>query len=879
MGGQILQTGGLRNLLDGSDRLDKVRRDESVQESWRDGALWPTARFMGHSASLSAKLGGDAANKSSCYEIPGQPTATAGFSEVSYLVKKTTQFMFNTNVGGAVATNTTLSSSTLYVSESQTISVPERAERVFHSVRLRVWFRNEQATTAVNFTGTRIVAQLGSVARTYDQVVTVAATASRTWVQNIDFDITDLFEDAFGLSSTQNTLNLQCAVSTSAASQVNGHVFELYVTYGFNPNETVSNNTRCKTIRFPIHSHSTFLTTTQQEIGTDGITPAPSSQIPALNTILPESGKVYKKIWLCLHGNDAGAATNSFTPEISIDGGAATLCANINQQLLCSQEWRHQQDLTATLNPATPHTFSMRCDATTTNKLTWAGGFLCVTYTYDHAATLSGSGLAMYEAIVPLSIADLTSPYTGVPYDAVADASVVGGTGSSAQPFNWQHLIMQLDIQEPGPVTMVQSGACCYESVSSSSGISVKRAGVQPPRTWSPGVASLGTVLVVQRLDIGSSGITLNRGINRIPFDIYGVGRTLQVGSYAIINYTAGISVDADKGNHPVYFHARGLDSAQTVNSVELTREGVLHPPVIAPPYKFSGVLFEAVFSTAGNIGLNLALEQLPGEFDSNGWGLVAQTASQLVSNTAPNWIGVTGLYNRTHFGGTRFDPVAKRRTIMSTQSSLNASWGIWYTYHQITFPVAGLLNIAGLPAPAGKVIEIYARDTTDPLNPTQLVTVTTTDATGHFSVNVMDNTRSYFASYSEGSVASRSPTATPGATFNITTTGGGGDTTPPVITIVTPTPGQPITRQTVITVDVTDTIAMRRVILYAVFSKPNAWEVIYDGESFGPAYSGPNNTVTTITGGWEFRVLRDGGWQQTPVLRVIAVDAAGNIA
>lgn len=101
---------------------------------------------------------------------------------------------------------------------------------------------------------------------------------------------------------------------------------------------------------------------------------------------------------------------------------------------------------------------------------------------------------------------------------------------------------------------------------------------------------------------------------------------------------------------------------------------------------------------------------------------------------------------------------------------------------------------------------------------------------------------------------------------------------TTPVVT-VTPTVGQPITRQSIITIDATSSVALRCVVIYIAFSTPNTWEVVYDNQSFGPAYTGPNNTVTTISGGLEFRVLRDGGWQQTPSIRVIVVDAAGNMA
>jgi hypothetical protein len=103
-----------------------------------------------------------------------------------------------------------------------------------------------------------------------------------------------------------------------------------------------------------------------------------------------------------------------------------------------------------------------------------------------------------------------------------------------------------------------------------------------------------------------------------------------------------------------------------------------------------------------------------------------------------------------------------------------------------------------------------------------------------------------------------------------------GADATGPLIVLVSPSPNEPITKDTVIVFDVLSTIELQRVIIYVVFTTLNLWEVVYDGDAFGPSFSNATNTVTTVAGGREYRLLRDGGWPQTPVLRVFALDASG---
>jgi hypothetical protein len=64
------------------------------------------------------------------------------------------------------------------------------------------------------------------------------------------------------------------------------------------------------------------------------------------------------------------------------------------------------------------------------------------------------------------------------------------------------------------------------------------------------------------------------------------------------------------------------------------------------------------------------------------------------------------------------------------------------------------------------------------------------------------------------------------------------------------------------------------RVVLLAEFA--SSYEVVHDGNAFGPTYSGSSRTA--VTGGFDFSIVKASpGWKEDLTLHVIAVDAAGN--
>ena len=107
--------------------------------------------------------------------------------------------------------------------------------------------------------------------------------------------------------------------------------------------------------------------------------------------------------------------------------------------------------------------------------------------------------------------------------------------------------------------------------------------------------------------------------------------------------------------------------------------------------------------------------------------------------------------------------------------------------------------------------------------------------------------------------------------------TGGGGGGATPVVSNVTPAAGSPITAFTAISLDVTVSPGSFRLAeLHVEFAGSKVFEVAHDGSDFGPMYRGSSNRRSTISHGYRYTLLRDGGWPSSPTMTPIAIDTTG---
>lgn len=104
--------------------------------------------------------------------------------------------------------------------------------------------------------------------------------------------------------------------------------------------------------------------------------------------------------------------------------------------------------------------------------------------------------------------------------------------------------------------------------------------------------------------------------------------------------------------------------------------------------------------------------------------------------------------------------------------------------------------------------------------------------------------------------------------------------TTAPTISNVTPTPGTVVSRTQVVGCDVTDADGasdFRRVIL-AIELPNGAKEIVHDGTAFCTPYA-TSSVRSSITNGYHYDIVRDGGWPARFSLTVYAIDTTGNEA
>lgn len=734
---------------------DRIETVDNARAPWSDGALWANSRGVGNG--LAQWLGDDAGNYSGSFQASAPRGNGPPGGESPYLAHNTLEYMLADTRITRLATNTTLGTATRLDTASKTLTISETAERVFESVRLVMTFRSEWAATN-GVIGVRMGIKLGSgPTADYDRTPATQNTASRNIFDCWDVDVTEYFQANFGTGTTQ-TCVASIAVASTTAANVNGITFKLIVTYGFDP---FGSATRTKCIRIPIQSSITSLTTAQQELGIDGVNPAASGQMPALDTFLPELSKTYIQYYLDLHGHDNNSGTAlSATPILQIDALTAVNRATIDDTIEPFLHWRDQYDMTALgLGTNVTHIISMEGDATTTARMCFVGGFVIVIYTYDHPSTLANNQ-AIYEVMVPMTASD-SDQGNLQQYDSLSAA--VATTGIDGQRF-----VAVIDIQEPGTPQIVQSGVLCMTLVSSAGTTFGKKVGnQQAPRVWTPS-STMGPAPIIVRAD---TAWTLVRGINRLTMDCYSTGRATQDSAYAIINYVAGIRGDVQNGNHVINHVGHTYDNAVSAGPIDVSRDAWGNrPPVLGTPYKISAVMLDTWLRVSQSSALNpMAVEQRAGEWDM-GFGTLYNNAASTgvaVTQSHRRTFGMTRMCNADHLHTGKLDVTKRRRTLFaSTASAVFCSWSWWVSYHQHAFTVGGPITIDGRPAPDGGIVQIMAIGPTisDP-NPGAAELVTTAviaGGAGAFSATVPDNTRSYFALYQNNGVAIASSAGAP---------------------------------------------------------------------------------------------------------------------
>ncbi len=101
-------------------------------------------------------------------------------------------------------------------------------------------------------------------------------------------------------------------------------------------------------------------------------------------------------------------------------------------------------------------------------------------------------------------------------------------------------------------------------------------------------------------------------------------------------------------------------------------------------------------------------------------------------------------------------------------------------------------------------------------------------------------------------------------------------DVIPPTVSNVSPVMGTVLLATQRVSFDVTDNLAEFARVIVAVKFATGVQELVHDGAAFVGHYVTQSSRLQ-IAGGFRYSILRAGGWQSTPTIRIFPIDGAGN--
>lgn len=615
---------------------------------------------------------------------------------------KTIEYAFPTvTTNLSAATRRDLSAITLYI--------PETASRTFLSVQLVVDVADAD-TVAASMTSWLLGIRLGATA--FSDVTTTYTIANTGDPLSFVFtrDVTSYFTANFGGGTSQT-----CEVGVQFGAVVTANTSaKLIITYSY---DDASATTRVKTVRLPLESTTTTLTDALASIG--------SNQIPNLDSLLPETSKVYRSIWLDISGVDAGNATTNFDLRVRLDADPETVVWVSEQALNGSRFVRSYWNLNSmTTNAA----HDLQARSSLTARFPSLVAVLYVTYEYDHSASTQ----IMNSLFLP-----------------AADEYSLAGTTLSSQRSRRRH---SLWVEEPGTITLAQSGVVLFNSGFDFMTFNVA-VGAQSFRSYGMTAGSVESSdrPICQRIDSGGAqgaALTLARGKNDIDVDwfvpVTDVGSNIS--GFMLINYISDKHTDGD-GVHNHSIHC----CYWTANTTGSSPQRVITAPdrqltIPETSYFMNGLVLavQGMHLIAGSFGWTLLGQVETGEEPTEGWSMLS-TLFRRSDAEASRWVRYAALDNYRRWAGDpapgRLDPETTREYRTHCTTAHTAGAGLWATYHAITFDVTG--NVAG--SNGGTVnISIHDALTHEVLGETSRV------GDGPYSFTWYDNTRNVYASARE---------------------------------------------------------------------------------------------------------------------------------
>jgi hypothetical protein len=119
--------------------------------------------------------------------------------------------------------------------------------------------------------------------------------------------------------------------------------------------------------------------------------------------------------------------------------------------------------------------------------------------------------------------------------------------------------------------------------------------------------------------------------------------------------------------------------------------------------------------------------------------------------------------------------------------------------------------------------------------------------------------------------------TVTVTATYTVSNPSNATDTTPPSVSDWNPAPGAELELDTPVSFTVTDASGAFAATFISVGFPTNDVETAFQGATFRGRYAAGSSRVS-VSGGWRYTLVRQGGWPAKPTFLVDVVDAKGNV-
>lgn len=602
------------------------------------------------------------------------------------------------------------------------IYIPETGT-TFKSVVLYVECTNDITnTTAANLTSPVIGITLGTSAISTQTLLNPISQSGEKEVWTFSRDVTSYFTTNW----TGTNLSWSVRVNFTGLA-TNNHSAKILITYEYD--DTSSPNAHIKTIRIPIESTRSLLTTTFQTIGG-------ATAIPGLKgTYLPETGITIRQIFIEMWSNAATNANTDFTWQTRLNGGTA-IDTYRHEAAMNSATWS-RAIINITNEPLTAPT-SLECIVNgVTNRQCTVGGMIVVTYEFD--PTLS------------------TTIYNSLLLGAVDTSGWVGGT-TAIDAGTWERNIY---IEEPDTITLMESGLCLFQNDSGGYTFNVRVSGDTNVQTTysayvnTAGNLQCGTYSMIHRIDAGGqngvAGISLQRGKNLYRVLFY--SGTAQAGwnlsGFLILNYTSGKHIDGVGAHaHSVYQHV--TDNITSAGSRVNTSALAITPSIPETYYYLIGFLFFVNYNIGASTDINFTLdaEVSSGDTVQGGSGYVSlYNGTSRADNENMN--GYIYAAARTNFKRWEGDPDPDRLDIklgrkyrLSSGALWTGSMGYWYSYNNINYTLSG--TCTGYSGDGSLIpVDIY-RVVSNEQSEKILSLITTTG--GVFSGTWIDNTDILYA-------------------------------------------------------------------------------------------------------------------------------------